>query len=267
MDKAVVALSKKEKILRTVLWGALEVFALVSLTVCAVDKNIMKVLMCILTILLVSLPFIAIKLFHFEMNPIFFVFCELYAIGPMLGHVFNLYYHTTWWDDLLHTTGGVVFAIFGVYLAKFISKNNEPSLLMKAIFALCFSMAVSVAWEFIEYGCDCLFGTDMQNDTIVSYIHSYLLGEEMAQTGNIDGITDVLINGQPLGVNGYLDIGLHDTMHDMLVETLGAVIYVIIFLVDKEKHPIIKTFKESKHNYEENEGQFDAENNGESVSA
>ncbi|MBE5730854.1 MAG: hypothetical protein E7350_02755 [Clostridiales bacterium] len=173
------------------------------------------------------------------MNTVFFVFCELYAIGPMLGHVYNLYYLTTWWDDLLHTSGGVVFAIFGVYIAKFVSKNGEPSLLMTAIFALCFSMSVAVAWEFIEYGCDQLFGTDMQNDTVVSFIHSYLLGGEMAETGNIDGITEVIINGQPLGVGGYLDIGLHDSMHDMLVETLGAVVFMIIYLFDKEKHPII----------------------------
>ena len=243
MERTKNVLSKKEKIGRTVLWVGLETFAIVSLICMAVDGNVMKVLMSIFTILLLMLPFVASKLFHFEMNTVFFVFCELYAIGPMLGHVYNLYYHTTWWDDILHTAGGVVFAIFGVYLAEFISKDKEPSLLMKAIFALCFSMAISVAWEFIEYGCDQIFGTDMQNDTVVSFIHSYLLGGEMAQTGNIDGITEVLVNGQSLGVNGYLDIGLHDSMRDMLVETLGAVVFTVIYLLDKDRHPIIRSTK------------------------
>lgn len=243
MENIKNSLSKQGKIWRIVLWAGLETFAVVSLICMAVNGNVTKMLMCIFTILLLMLPFVASKLFHFEMNPVFFVFCELYALGPMLGHVYNLYYYTTWWDDVLHTAGGVVFAIFGVYLAKLVNKNGEPSLLMKAIFALCFSMAVSVAWEFIEYGCDSLFGTDMQNDTVVSFIHSYLLGGEMAQTGNIDGITEVLVNGQPLGVNGYLDIGLHDTMHDMLVETLGAIVFMIIYVIDKEKHPLIRSTK------------------------
>ena len=243
MEKMQTQISNQGKIFRTAIWACLEAFAIVSLIVVAINGNVMKVLMCIFTIGLLMLPFTASKLFKFEMNPIFFVFCELYAIGPMLGHVFNLYYYTTWWDDLLHTAGGVVFAIFGVYVAKFLNKNGEPSLLMKAVFALCFSMAISVAWEFIEYGCDSLFGTDMQNDTIVSFIHSYLLGGETAQTGAIDGITEVVINGQPLGLNGYLDIGLHDTMHDMLVETLGAVVFTVIYLLDKDKHPIIRSTK------------------------
>ena len=243
MEKIALNLTKKEKTFRTLLWAGLEIFAVVSLIVSAINGNVMKVLMGVFTMLLLTLPFVVSKLFRFEMNVVFFVFCELYAIGPMLGHIYNLYYHTTWWDDVLHTAGGVVFAIFGVYLAKFISKDKEPSLLMKALFALCFSMAIAVAWEFIEYGCDQIFGTDMQTDTVVSFIHSYLLGGEMAQTGNIDGITEVIINGQPLGVGGYLDIGLHDSMRDMFVETIGAVVFMIIYLIDKEKHPIIRSTK------------------------
>ena len=148
MENAKYNLSKQEKFGRTILWIGLEIFAVVSLIVSAINRNVMKVHMSVFTMLLLTLPFVASKLFRFEMNPVFFVFCELYAIGPMLGHVYNLYYHTTWWDDVLHTAGGVVFAIFGVYLAKFISKDKEPSLLMKAIFALCFSMALSVLkWQ------------------------------------------------------------------------------------------------------------------------
>ena len=134
MENAAPVLSKKENILRIVLWGVLEAFAIASLICMVIDGNVMKVLMSIFTMLLLALPFTASKLFHFEMNTVFFIFCELYAIGPMLGHVYNLYYHTTWWDDVLHTAGGVVFAIFGVYLAQFVSKDKEPSILMKAIF-------------------------------------------------------------------------------------------------------------------------------------
>ncbi len=239
MEKTEKCLSKRERIFRTVIWAALETLVAVSLCVTAVRGDVMKVLMCVFTSLLLLLPFAMTKLLHFEMHVAFFVFCELYAIGPMCGHVYNLYYYTSWWDDLLHTVGGFVFAIFGVYLAEFIGGKNPPSVWLKAVFALCFSMALAVAWEFVEYGCDCVFGTDMQNDTVIHSIHSYLLSGETAQTGTLDGITEVWINGQPLGVGGYLDIGLHDTMHDMLVETFGAVVYTVIYAIDRERHPLL----------------------------
>lgn len=230
---------KGERVFLAVLWAVLEVFTLVSLIAMAIKGNAMKSLMCALTMLLLALPYIAERLFKCRLNTVFFAFCEVYALGPMIGYVYNMYYLTEWWDDVLHTSGGVVFAIFGIYIAKLASKGNEPTFLMKAIFALCFSMAISVAWEFFEYGCDQFLGTDMQNDTVVTYINSYVLGEQMAVTGRIDNITEVIVNGVPLSLGGYLDIGLHDTMHDMLVESLGALIYVVIYAFDKEKHPII----------------------------
>lgn len=231
---------KPEKIIRFALFCVLEAFSVTSLVYTAIRiKQTSKILMCVCTMIFLSLPYLAIKLFNMEMHLAFFIFCELYAIGPMLGHVYNLYYLTDWWDDILHTAAGVVFAIFGVFFANLMNKNNKTSLILQAVFALCFSMAIAVAWEFFEYGCDCFLGTDMQNDTVVNYIHSYVIGGDLAQMGSIEEITEVLINGKPLGVNGYLDIGLHDTMHDMLVETLGATVYFIIFLIDKNKHPVL----------------------------
>ena len=41
----------------------------------------------------------------------------------------------------------------------------------------------------------------------------------------ISGITDVSVNGKSLGLGGYLDIGLLDTMKDLFVNFIGAVIF------------------------------------------
>ena len=38
----------------------------------------------------------------------------------------------------------------------------------------------------------------------------------------VTGIQDVLINGESLGLGGYLDIGLIDTMGDLFVNFVGA---------------------------------------------
>ncbi len=233
------ALSKKEKIFRVVLWSCLETFAVGSLVYVCFSGEPTQILMCLFTMGLLCLPFLAGKLFRCAFNGVFFTFCLLYAVGPMLGHIYKLYYLTTWWDDLLHASGGVVFAIFGVFLIEFVSRDNPPSFWTKALFALFFSIALAALWEFVEYGCDQIFYTDMQNDRVIHDIYSYLLDSGLGELGAINGIEQVIINGKPLGVNGYLDIGLHDTMSDMLIETLGAVVFFLFYIFDKERHPLI----------------------------
>ena len=45
---------------------------------------------------------------------------------------------------------------------------------------------------------------------------------------HIRNIEEVLIHGEPLGLGGYLDIGLIDTMEDLFVNFIGAVVFSII---------------------------------------
>ena len=154
----------------------------------------------------------------------------------MLGHSYGLFYTTTWWDKLLHCSGGVAFAIVGYYLPLLIGENRMTPA-MRLIFAVCFSMAISVMWEFMEYGQDMLLGFDTQNDTLISTIHSYLLGDTTGRLGRIEGISEVAVNG--LSIPGYIDIGLIDTMGDMLIETLGAVLCAVALGIDRDRHPAI----------------------------
>ena len=101
--------------------------------------------------------------------------------------------------------------------------------LFTAIVAFCFSMTIGVIWEFFEFGMDWILGYDMQKDTIIHTIRSVMLdpagGNNVAQIGNI---TNVVVNGKDLGLGGYLDIGLIDTMKDLMVNFVGAVIFSII---------------------------------------
>ena len=73
---------------------------------------------------------------------------------------------------------------------------------------------------------DFFFGKDMQKDTVISAINSVLLtGENTSEITRIGGIGQTIVNGNDLGINGYLDIGLIDTMKDMLVNFVGAVVF------------------------------------------
>ena len=69
----------------------------------------------------------------------------------------------------------------------------------------------------------------MQKDFIINNISTVIL--DPTKSNNcviIKDITDTAVNGESLGVNGYIDIGLIDTMKDLLVNFVGAVVFSII---------------------------------------
>ena len=196
-----------------------------------------KPLMCGFSVLFVCLPSAMEKLFHFQAPRSVYIFCLLYAVCPMLGHSYNLYYLLPFFDKLLHLSGGVVFAVFGAYLPKAFLKENQVNYKLCALTGLLFSMAVACVWEFVEFGIDELFLADMQKDTIVGQVHSYKLGEvlgkEVGEIAQVDRI-GILINGEHY-IDGYIDIGRMDTMCDLLIETAGASGFFALYIIGKGK--------------------------------
>ena len=185
------------------------------------------------TLLLVLLPLLVEKIFDCRISLPVYLFALAYAVGPMLGHCWKLYYTVPVWDKLLHISGGVMFAILGVYIFAFLTEHKE-SALPGVLFAFCFSVAISALWEFAEFGADRFLGMDMQDDTLVTHITSYLLGEGIGNTGSIENIRSVTVDG--IVLPGYIDIGLTDSMLDMMLETLGALITCLLIWFDKGKH-------------------------------
>ena len=60
----------------------------------------------------------------------------------------------------------------------------------------------------------------------------------------VDNITDVAVNGKSLGLGGYLDVGLYDTMQDLFVNFVGALTFSVIgyFSVKSGNNKIAKQF-------------------------
>ena len=116
--------------------------------------------------------------------------------------------------------------ILGELEGYFITFQLSP--IYVALAAFCFSMTVGVLWEFFEFGMDRLFHLDMQKDTVVQSITSVMLDPTNSNTPiTIDGIHSVAVNGNDLGFDGYLDIGLYDTMEDLFVNFIGAVTFSV----------------------------------------
>ncbi|MBE6649129.1 MAG: hypothetical protein E7614_06375 [Ruminococcaceae bacterium] len=235
----------KEKTLRCGALVAFEIFAVVTIITLIANKQYDRLPLAIATPLILLVPKFAEQIFKCKIVLPVYLISLFYAIGPMLGHCHNFYYTIPWWDKMLHILGGVMFAFFGLFLFEKYVGNNKKKVVMTAIFALCFSMAISVLWEFCEYGADTFFGMDMQDDVVIHRINSYLLDDEVGIAGSIDEIEEVLVNGKTLPVAGYIDIGLNDTMMDMLLETLGAVVVAVVYIIGKGKFNVFKN-KEQK---------------------
>ena len=153
--------------------------------------------------------------------------------AEILGEIGEYYIRYAWWDTMLHTMNGFLCAAIGFALVDILNENPNAKFQLSpfymAVTAFCFSMTVGVIWEFFEFGMDRLLLFDMQKDTVVHTISTVMLDPNGGNTPLVlDGIVDVTVNGQPLGLGGYLDIGLYDTMKDLFVNFIGAVVFSMI---------------------------------------
>jgi uncharacterized membrane protein YjdF len=197
---------------------------------------------CFSTIVFVLLPLGLSVIFRWKMNLFFYFLFSFYTMGPLLGAVYNFYYFTSWWDDLLHLLAGTIFAIVGSQLASVLNKNNKTSYMLAAVFGVLMSISIATVWEFYEYTSDMYLGSDMQADTIINVINTKINRTDGLVDSFIN-ITETTVNGQSLGIQGYLDIGIIDTIRDLTIETVGAFIFFVYVLIDKNKHPMIVELK------------------------
>ena len=170
--------------------------------------------------------------------------------SEILGELGCFFINVPNWDSILHTTTGFLCAAFGFALIDILNRNDKIKFQLSPIYvalvAFCFSMTIGVLWEFFEFSVDRLFHMDMQKDTIVHTISSVMLDPTNKNIPiTIDGITSVAVNGKNLGFDGYLDIGLYDTMEDLLVNFIGALTFSIFgyfYIKRRGKGRIAKAF-------------------------
>lgn len=124
---------------------------------------------------------------EYELLAILFVFGALF-----LGEFRSYYERFWWWDIALHTTSGLLLGILGFLLVYVLNENKRIDLDMRpgfvALFAFVFAVAAGTFWEIFEFAVDQFFGTTMQKPML----------------------------GDPSG--------LTDTMWDLIVDTLGALV-------------------------------------------
>ena len=222
-----------------IVFSILRILVLVVLVRQIMLANYEGAFFCILTLLLLYVPsWIQVKL-RIELPPPLeiTIFCFIFA-AEILGEVNAFYVVIPGWDTMLHTINGFLAAAVGFSMVMLLNDDDRitfhlsPAFL--ALVAFCFSMTIGVLWEFFECFMDQMFLLDMQKDTIVHSIGSVMLDPAGGNTPvAIHDITDVIVvtaDGaqHPLGLGGYLDIGILDTMKDLFVNFIGAVVFSFI---------------------------------------
>lgn len=202
------------------------------------NRNFENVFLCGLTLVLFLLPTIFERRLKIDLPDTLEIIIMLFIYAAeILGEIQSYYTTFQGWDTMLHTLNGFLCAAIGFSLVDMFNRNDRFSLQLSPVFmaivAFCFSMTIGVLWEFFECFMDQLFLLDMQKDTIIHEISSVMLDPT---GGNnpviIRDITDVIVvaGGEQiaLGLGGYLDVGILDTMKDLFVNFIGAVIFSIV---------------------------------------
>ena len=240
------------------IYVVLRFFVIVTLIAQLIRGNYENVFLCILTLILFTIPTIIDKKLNIALpNALESIILLFIFSAEILGEVQNFYGIFKGWDSILHTINGFLCAAIGFSLIDILNRSEKFHTKMTpafvALVAFCFSMTIGVLWEFFEFGMDVTFKTDMQKDRIVQEISTVTLNPEgkndSVEIRNITGTTIHYIengeNKEISVVDGFLDIGIRDTMKDLFVNFIGAVVFSILgllYIKDRDEYKFAEKF-------------------------
>lgn len=211
---------------------------IITLILQGIRRNWNDVFLCVLTLFLLMIPSIIDKKLNIKLPTVLESIILLFIFAAeILGEIQNFYGIFRQWDTMLHTINGFIMAAIGFSLIDILNQSEKFSIKLAPVFvalvAFCFSMTIGVLWEFFEYGMDTFTKTDMQKDRIVLSVSSVKINENNENKPIvIKNISRSTIKGYVHGEeteivieNGVLDIGLVDTMKDLIVNCIGAVVF------------------------------------------
>lgn len=212
-----------------------------------VNRQFMQAGICISTLILLSIPyyFQYKRSIYFptiiKIATSFFIFCT-----QILGEIFHFYTTFAYWDSFLHAFSGFFNVAIGLYVFSLIIPLKKiQSYFITIVFTVCFSMTLGIFWECFEYVGDRFIQSDMQKDTSITS----LVFQHDKKDIVIHDITKTIIKytegnqNKEINIeNGYLDIGLYDTMQDTLINLGGAIVFAglsYFYLKNPSKHKYI----------------------------
>ena len=221
----------------------------------SMNGNWENVLLCVLTLILFTLPTLISEKFNIELPSTLEIIVYLFIFASeILGEIQNFYGLIREWDSILHTINGFICAAIGFSLVDLLNSNKYVEVNLSPIFvcivSICFSMTIGILWEFAEFSIDKYLAKDMQKDRIVTKISSVTLNKEGKNIPVvIDNINKTVIysdnNQETVIKSGYLELGIIDTIKDLFVNFIGAIVFSIIgylYIKNKEEYRLAEKF-------------------------
>lgn len=225
--------------------------------ICMVEQilrgDLNNAFLCLLSLVLFIIPTFIENEFKIKLPSVLesIIYCFIFA-AEILGEINNFYGRIPYWDTILHALNGFLAAGIGFSLIDLLNENSKSinlSPIFVAIVAFCFSMTIGVLWEFFEYGADKYLKFDMQKDALVSTISSVEFDPNKSNKSiTVSNIQSTQINTDEETVTiegGYLDIGINDTMGDLIVNFIGATSFSFIgflYIKNREKYKFASNF-------------------------
>ena len=220
--------------------------------------NLENALICILALILFLVPAFLEKTLKIDFPTTLEILIFLFIFSAeILGEINNFYGKYEMFDDILHAINGFACASIGfssVYILNEKTNSLKLSPLFVALVSFCFSMTIGVAWEFFEYNADKYLGLDMQKDEYIDTIKTVTLDpSESNKVTKIDNINQTVLydkDGKEIArIDNYLDIGIHDTMEDLKVNFIGAIVFSIygyLYIINNKKYKLAGKFITTK---------------------
>lgn len=164
---------------------------------------VLMLIQCLLGIVALFIPSIISKKWKIiipsSMYMIYIIF--LYA-AIFLGEVRDFYYRIPHWDTILHTFSGAALGALGFSVVSLLNKQEKLNVNLSpffvALFSFCFAITMGVIWEIYEFSFDGLLHLNMQKFALEN------------------------------GVNLVGRAALTDTMKDLIVDSIGALVTSIM---------------------------------------
>lgn len=167
-----------------------------------------RVFSCFGIAVLVILPYLAELIFRFRLPGLIFLFYQLYVLfAGFIGSVLNVYYLASWYDLIIHTLAGYVFALLGIFVVSRLENYSKLNKWTIVIFCFCLSLACELIWELLEWFVDNCLGQTAQGPVAEGY-------------------------NAPL---------VTDTMVDILCNFCGAIVFSVQYIIGKSTKATLGT--------------------------
>ena len=196
------------------------------------DKT--AIFMCLVTLLLLYLSNILQKKLKYSDALSLLIYLFIIS-GIILGNIYSFFTKVWYFDIILHVLSSFIIGALSIYVLKYLTPKINKKLLI--VFAFIFCMAIASLWEIGEFTIDRIFSQDMQKDTVITEITSTMFSNDN-NTPSTRIITNVKVNNTDFmkKYGGYIDIGLYDTIEDMICALIGAILFIIAISINKKKY-------------------------------